>query len=128
MKQKPQSSLCTITYQNRCNMVDFGYSLSPSSRINLDNFDQGRLTILSKIEPDLIKCIACGSCAASCSAANFTKINLRKVILLLHRGLDNEAVSLIEGCMLCGKCTLVCPRGINTRNLIRSILKTYKEV
>ncbi|MFA6334318.1 MAG: 4Fe-4S dicluster domain-containing protein [Bacteroidales bacterium] len=109
-------------------MVDFGYTLSPSSRINLDNFDQSKLIKLARTEPNLIKCMACGSCAASCSAANYTKVNLRRAILLLHRGLDTEAVSLLEGCMLCGKCTLVCPRGINTRNIIRSIFKIYKEV
>lgn len=109
-------------------MTDFGYSLSPSSLIDLDVYDKIRVNKISKIEPDFIKCMSCGSCAASCSAANFSKINLRRVILLLQRGLDNEAVSLMESCMLCGKCTLVCPRGINTRNLIRSILKIYKEV
>jgi len=27
----------------------------------------------------------------------------------------------IEKCMLCGKCQLVCPRGVNLRNLILSI-------
>jgi heterodisulfide reductase subunit C len=108
-------------------MIDFGYSLSPSSLIDLDNFDKKKFLKISKIEPDFIKCMACGSCASSCTAANFSKVNLRSVILLLQRGLDNEAVALMEGCMLCGKCTLVCPRGINTRNLIRSILKIYKE-
>ena len=28
--------------------------------------------------------------------------------------------------MLCGRCLLVCPRGINTRHLILSIGKVYK--
>ncbi|MEN6619818.1 MAG: 4Fe-4S dicluster domain-containing protein [Rikenellaceae bacterium] len=108
-------------------MINFGYSLTSSSRISLDDIDQSRLKKIIRIEPDFVKCIACGSCAASCTAANFTKVNLRMVILLLNRGLEPEAISLIEGCMLCGKCTLVCPRGINTRNLIRNILKIYKE-
>lgn len=114
--------------QIRNDMIDFGYTISPSSRINLDDFDQSRLKKLILAEPDVAKCMSCGSCAASCSAGNFTKVNLRRAIHLLNRGLDSEAVTLLEGCMLCGKCTLVCPRGINTRNLIRSILKIYKEV
>lgn len=109
-------------------MIDFGYSLTASSRLSLDNIDQKKLKKIIGAEPDFLKCMACGSCAASCSAGNFTKVNLRMVILLLNRGLEKEAVSLIEGCMLCGKCTLVCPRGINTRNLIGNILKIYKEV
>jgi len=108
-------------------MVNFGYSLSPSSQIDLIGFDNSRLKKIAEIEPDIIKCIACGSCTSSCSSVNFTNTSLRRAILLLYRGLDQEALTLLEGCMLCGKCTLVCPRGINTRNLIRSILKAYKE-
>ena len=33
---------------------------------------------------------------------------------------------MLRHCMLCGKCQLVCPRGINTRHLILSIGKVYK--
>jgi heterodisulfide reductase subunit C len=108
-------------------MIDFGYTLTPSSRIDLDKIDKTNLKALFEAEPDMYKCIACGSCAASCSAGNFSQANLRKVLLLLERGMEDQALSLIEGCMLCGKCTLVCPRGINTRNIIRNILKVYKE-
>ena len=57
----------------------FGFSISPSSTVNLDNVD---LTLFER----LLKC-----------------------------------------CMLCGKCSMVCPRGINTRHLILSICKIYKE-
>jgi Fe-S oxidoreductase len=31
----------------------------------------------------------------------------------------------LKSCMLCGKCYIVCPRGINTRHLILSICKIY---
>jgi Fe-S oxidoreductase len=31
----------------------------------------------------------------------------------------------LKSCMLCGKCHIVCPRGINTRHLILSICKIY---
>ena len=33
---------------------------------------------------------------------------------------------MLRHCMLCGKCLLVCPRGINTRHLILSIGKVYQ--
>ncbi len=107
-------------------MINFGYSLTPSSVINLDEANKDRFEILARREPDVLKCMACGSCAASCTAGNFTTMNLRKGILLLSRGEEKSALPQFRSCMLCGKCQMVCPRGINTRNVILSILKTYK--
>ncbi|OFX80372.1 MAG: hypothetical protein A2X17_00275 [Bacteroidetes bacterium GWF2_41_61] len=108
-------------------MVDFGFKLSSSNRIDLDSCDSD-LFLKLKAESGTIKqCIACGSCASSCSAANFTGVNFRKTILLIERGKNEEAKELIKGCMLCGKCTLVCPRGINTREIILSINQYYKK-
>lgn len=106
-------------------MIDFGYTLSPSSAENLDKIDPTLFRELCALEPDARKCMACGSCAASCTAGNFTTMNLRRVILLLSRGLDSQALPQLKNCQLCGKCLLVCPRGINTRHLILSICKTY---
>ena len=37
----------------------------------------------------------------------------------------DKALDLLKSCQLCGKCTMVCPRGINTRHLILSIAKIY---
>lgn len=104
-------------------MADFGFSLHPSSSIDLDNADKRLYKIVSEFEPDIKKCIACGSCTASCSASNLTKVSFRQAILKLDRGLSEEAVMLLKGCMLCGKCTMTCPRGINTRNIINHILR-----
>lgn len=107
-------------------MIDFGYGISPSSAINLDKFDRTRFEELAREEPDVLKCMACGSCAASCPTALHGSMNLRKVILLLGRGCDKDALAMTSNCMLCGKCLLVCPRGINTRHLILSINKIYR--
>lgn len=106
-------------------MIDFGYGLTPSSTINLDKTDLSSFKELVELEPDVLKCIACGSCCASCSAGNFTEMNLRKIVLTLSRG-DNSVIGDIRSCMLCGKCIMVCPRGINTRNVILSICKLYQ--
>lgn len=105
--------------------INFGFGLSKSSRINLDNADNEKFRELAAREPDILKCMACGSCTASCSAGNFTELNLRKVILMLTRGAEKETVRQLESCMFCGKCILVCPRGINTRHLIKSIREIY---
>ena len=106
-------------------MIDFGYGLTPSSTLKIENVRNPRFEALHAIEPDVAKCIACGSCAASCSAGCFTDMNLRRVILSLQRGREKETLPMLRRCMLCGKCQLVCPRGINTRHLILSVGKVY---
>lgn len=106
-------------------MIDFGYGLTPSATLRIENVDNPRFQALHEREPDVVKCIACGSCAASCSAGCFTEMNLRRVILSLQREREKETLPMLRHCMLCGKCLLVCPRGINTRHLILSIGKVY---
>ena len=106
-------------------MIDFGFSVSPSSRINLDSVDRKSFAALAKLEPDVLKCIACGSCSASCTASQFEPTSVRRAILSLQNGQVEQALDLLKGCMMCGKCTMVCPRGINTRHLIISIQKIY---
>ena len=104
-------------------MIDFGYTLSKSRTLKIENLDDSRFKALLKLEPDAGKCIGCGSCTASCSAGVFTELSLRKVILSMQRGDEKEYLNQLQACMLCGKCMLVCPRGINTRHLILSICK-----
>ncbi len=106
-------------------MIDFGFTLSKSSAVNLTNIDDTKFNALLEVEPDAARCMACGSCAGSCSAGVFAPMSLRRVIAALQRGADKEALSMLSHCMLCGKCTLVCPRGLNTRHIILSIMKIY---
>lgn len=103
----------------------FGFSISPSSTINLDKVDRARFDELCRIEPDAVRCMACGSCSATCPAAGFSGMSVRKVLLCLQRGKEEEAFKIMNNCMLCGKCMMVCPRGINTRHLILSICRIY---
>lgn len=106
-------------------MSIFGFKISPSSAINLDKIDRSRFDKLCSIEPDAVRCMACGSCSATCPAAEFSGMSVRKVLHCLQRGKEEEAFRMISNCMLCGKCTMVCPRGINTRHLILSICRIY---
>ncbi len=106
-------------------MVKFGFALNPSSRIDLDKTDREKFAKLVELEPDVLKCMACGSCTASCTAGKFVKTSLRSAILALQNGKKSDAKDMLKGCLLCGKCTMVCPRAINTRHLIMSILKIY---
>ncbi|MBR1950218.1 MAG: 4Fe-4S dicluster domain-containing protein [Bacteroidales bacterium] len=106
-------------------MGKFGFTLNPSSRIDLDKVDREKFNKLVEIEPDVLKCMACGSCTASCTAGKFVKTSMRSAILALQNGKEEGAKEFLKGCLLCGKCTMVCPRAINTRHLILSILKIY---
>ncbi len=102
-------------------MINFGFEIHNDSTIDLN---KGRLDIAHEVlknEPSLHKCIQCGSCSSTCSAAAFTDYNFRKMQLLMRRGEITALKKAIEKCMLCGKCQLVCPRGVNTRNVILQI-------
>ena len=103
--------------------MDFGFKLSKSSTIDLDKADTGLYEKLCKLEPDARICMGCGSCSATCTAGPFNGMSLRKVILGLQRGQDVRP--MLQGCMLCGKCTMVCPRAINTRHLLLTLCRIY---
>jgi heterodisulfide reductase subunit C len=49
------------------------------------------------------------------------------MLLGLQRGKVDEVSRMLSACMLCGKCTMVCPRGIKTRRLILTVSKLYKK-
>ena len=104
-------------------MIDFGFGLSRSSAVRLDQVDLELFRKLESLEPDIRICMACGSCTSTCTAGPWTGMSVRKVILDLQRGQD--VAPMLRGCMLCGKCSMVCPRGINTRHLILSLCRIY---
>ena len=104
-------------------MTDFGFTISKSSSMDLDKVDDIRFEQLCREEKGAAVCIGCGSCSATCPAAGLSGMSMRKVLLALRRGQDVK--EMLQCCMLCGKCTMVCPRGINTRNLILSICRIY---
>ena len=102
-------------------MIDFGYSLVKSTCIDIDKHNDNLLNKLISRDSDILTCMACGSCAATCTAGVYVPMNLRKVILHIQRGNEREGVQQTAHCMFCGKCSLVCPRGINTRPLLAAI-------
>lgn len=108
-------------------MKGFGFRLSPSSAIDLDKVGSRLFDELCSIEPSARCCMACGSCSATCTAAGYTGMSMRKVLLDLQRGMEGEAARMMSACMLCGKCTMVCPRGINTRRIVLTISQIYKK-
>lgn len=100
---------------------DFGYTISRDRQIDFDALPRNIYRELQSMEPTVNACISCGTCAATCSAGQFTNFSLRKYILLLRRGEHKEVAENIDKCMFCGKCLQVCPMGVNTRNVVHSI-------
>lgn len=104
-------------------MSDLSF-LQPSTRqMDFENFDSRILDFVLIHEPSFLTCLSCGGCTATCSAGNLTNFNVRKIGLSLRRGETKMLSDEIQKCMFCGKCTLVCPRDINIRNVILLIKK-----
>jgi heterodisulfide reductase subunit C len=102
-------------------MKSFGYSISSDRQIDYDSNNKEFARFIDDVEPSARLCMGCGSCTATCSAGHFTDFNIRRVHTFIQRGEIHHLKKEIMKCMLCGKCQLVCPRGVNLRNLILSI-------
>lgn len=109
-------------------MSDLSFIKTSSRQINFDQFDNRLLLYVLEHEDSFLTCISCGGCTATCSAGNLINFNVRKIGLSLRRGEIEELSKEIQKCMFCGKCTLVCPRDINIRNVILLIKKRIAEL
>lgn len=101
--------------------MEFGYSISQPRAVNIDRNDLSVADGVLTQTPSWGACIGCGACAATCTAAAHTDFSLRKVHTLVRRGEYAGAWEEMNKCMLCGKCRMVCPRGVNTRGLVMTI-------
>ena len=99
----------------------FGYSINQSSKIDLDVSSRNIAYQVMNYEPSFAICIGCGTCMATCSTGIFTSFNLRKIQLMVKHGQTDLIHNEIEKCMVCGKCQMICPRGVNTRNIVIAI-------
>lgn len=108
-------------------MSKFGFTILKDQQIDFDDFSRDLARQIQKAEPSINRCMSCGSCAGSCSASRFTQFSFRKLVINIQRGNDKQIINEIQKCMLCGKCMLVCPRGVNTRNLIYQLRKVLNE-
>ncbi len=109
-------------------MEQFGFTISKPRVINYDANDRKVAGYILENEPSFGLCIECGCCSATCTTGSFTRFSLRELQILLKRGENEKVRDIIDRCMLCGKCILVCPRGVNTRNVVflaRKALKKY---
>ncbi|MGC8802300.1 MAG: 4Fe-4S dicluster domain-containing protein [Bacteroidales bacterium] len=107
-------------------MPDFGFSMHAPRHIDLDTSHRDVFDFVKANEPSIQRCIYCGACGATCTAGSFAQISLRKINLLLLRGQTDEVRNMVNTCLLCGKCLLVCPRNVNTRRIILLVYKALK--
>jgi heterodisulfide reductase subunit B len=96
----------------------FGFTINPSRLINYDTSDRKVREYVTLREPSFKLCFACGGCTAACTAGQHASFNLRRMNNLIRRGEIEPLREEVTRCMLCGKCLLVCPRGVNTRNVV----------
>lgn len=108
-------------------MEKFGFTLSKARVIDYDDNDRSIVSYIIEREPSLKLCIECGSCTATCTTGNFTVFSLREIHILLKRGENEQVRQKIRKCMLCGKCILVCPRGVNTRNVVSLAKQAFRK-
>lgn len=108
-------------------MKQFGFSISQARSINMDEIKPEKVEKLLELVPSYKWCIGCGGCTAACSAKGFTDFNIRRIHNAFYRGQYEGLEEQLQKCMLCGKCLLVCPRGVNTRSLIINMRRLLNE-
>ena len=97
---------------------NFGYTVQVDASIDYDHNDRRVARFLEENEPSINLCIGCGSCTATCSTGQFTSFNIRRLHTFTRRGEIRNLKQELQKCMFCGKCQLICPRGVNLRNVI----------
>jgi heterodisulfide reductase subunit C len=105
----------------------FGFSISKGRQINYDLNDRKVFDYILENEPSLSHCIACGGCSGACTAGNYTRFSLRELNVLISRGENELPRNDLKKCMLCGKCILICPRGVNTRNVVLLAKQAFRK-
>jgi heterodisulfide reductase subunit C len=110
------------------NMINFGYKTLRDESIDFDSNDKRIAEFLAEHEPSINLCIGCGSCTATCSTGHFVDFNIRRVHTFIRRGEIKYIGKEIQMCMFCGKCQLVCPRGVNLRNVILTINRAIEQI
>jgi heterodisulfide reductase subunit C len=108
-------------------MEKFGFTISQGRQIDYESNSRRIAEYIFEYEPSFRLCIECGGCSATCTTGNFSAFSLRELNILIKRGENDQVLQTLKKCMLCGKCTLVCPRGVNTRNIVFLAKKAFQK-
>ena len=105
--------------------VDFGYVFAEARNVDMNLPVHESVNMLLEKEPSLSACIGCGNCAAMCTANHFAEMRFYRLNLQMKRGLMDDLKKHAANCMLCGKCQLTCPRGVNIRRAVMLINEVF---
>lgn len=119
---------------------DFGFATKAGRQIDLDQLDTTLADKIALAVNSWRACISCGSCTATCPAGVKFHLQLPTLNRTAQLGTASclELATLSDGtdfclelatlksCLLCGKCQLVCPRGIPTRYVSIQIMQKFK--
>ncbi len=71
---------------------------------------------------NILRCFACGTCAASCPVTEVdSEYNCRRIIRQILLGMREEVLSspLIWMCLVCYRCYVRCPQQVNFTDIMR---------
>lgn len=107
-----------MTMQNN----KFGFAPMKKNSVNIYSSDKKKWTSITAISPEFKACLSCGACTAACPINHKgTKLSIRHTIIELNRGID--ITSEIQECQMCNRCSLVCPKGLNTRRIFFELIR-----
>lgn len=88
-----------------------------------DNDKEFKKEVLRLAGPDVLTCMQCGTCSASCPTAHLMDNSIRKLIKLVLEGKKEEALRSrsIWLCTSCQLCTVRCPRGIHPKAVVGAL-------
>lgn len=100
----------------------FGFTTMKKMSVNIYSTDKTDWQNIIETSPEFKACLSCGACAAACPINHKgTKLSIRRTIIELNRGIDIS--SQITDCQMCNRCSLVCPKGLNTRRIFFELLR-----
>lgn len=75
---------------------------------------------MAVLRQELVECMQCGTCAATCPVANEMDYTPRQVIHLVNLGLEEKVLgsTSIWTCASCTHCTAKCPRSIDITGMM----------
>lgn len=93
-----------------------------------DRDEQFKQEVLRLAGQEVLTCIQCGTCSASCPTARLMNPSIRRLIKLCLEGKKEEAThnETLWLCTSCLLCTVRCPRGIRPKAVV-SALKDIAE-
>ncbi|MBP5364654.1 MAG: 4Fe-4S dicluster domain-containing protein [Bacteroidales bacterium] len=107
-------------------MKQFGYTTLTKKSVNIYETDTSLWKELSAANPEFKGCLSCGACTAACPINNSgTTLNNRRTIIELNRGM--AITSDAANCQMCNRCSLVCPKGLNTRRIFFELIRKRTE-